>query len=339
MSVPTSEATTGGDYFVEDVMSSYVLPLRDELAREIEGYEDMDYQTRFAHVIALNAPHYGIGDCLPFGKALVFAGVKLGHEVIVGTIMNGEVPVPVKQYQPRFSDRQQLSRSYALAPDSILPPYWKAADGSMVPRPGAATSRLHEFLTGERDAYEALPAAYRAALLALYLGARVMAPVEQIVAYILGGDYRALNAVQVEAALGAADYLITPAYNPFGRAEGWHVRLRDSKPGNKTVRDKLFTELRSLRALPLGWGDDEQVEREIEKRRKPHKGPERACEWLYEYEQVLKQEGKHLGRGGVSYRDALAKMQTEAWEIGKQYEDPASLGRQYRRFKARKGYE
>ena len=347
MSVSASSKDPAGDYFVESVLSSYVLPLREELAREVEGYERMDYDARFAHVIALNAPHYGVGDCLPLGRALVFAGVQLGKEVIVATMMEGEfpgaVPVLVKQYQPRFSDRQQLRRSYALAPDdSILPPYWVAPDGSAVPRPGAS-SRLHEFLTRERETYEALPAAYRAALLALYLGARIMAPPEQIVEFILGGGTR-LDAVQIQAVLGVAAYSYTPAYNAFGRAEGWHIRLRDSKPSNE-IRDALFTELRSLRAAPLDWGDDEQIEREREKRRAPHKGPEAACEWLYEYEQqVLIPRGEHLGNKGpgkrVPYGDAFAKM---PWELRKHYEDddkdPESLYRQYRRFKARKGYE
>ena len=334
-----SEFRIEADPVVEVVRSRYVLPLREELAREVEGYEGLDWRSRFARVIALNAPMYGVGDCLPLGQALVFAGVKLGEDVIVGTAYDGPVPVEVRQYQPRFSDRWQFGQSYALLPEK-----------SVIPRPDAV-SRLHEFLTGTSEvreyetgkiiAYGDLPPAYRAALLALYLDARVVAPVEAILAFILG------DRDGHGETLLSGEYMPTPCMNIYGRAEGWLVRIRATHLRNKDGED-LARYLRWCREAIINdegatlkfWGDDEEAEQRLAKLRAPHDGPEEACLWVRKYELWLTSQGKCIGgtkRNGVRWEDVLAKLIQEEPQIGCRYEDAQHLRRQYHRWQKRHG--
>lgn len=319
------------DPFIEEVRSRYVLPLRDELAGAIDGYAGMDWRSRFARVIELNAPQYGTGDCLPLGEALVFAGVRLGSEVIVGADSSGcgpaQPPVLVRQYQPRFSDRRQLARSYALS-----------AEESIIPRPGAA-SRLHEFLrgelivheyqTGDRVAYEDLPAAYRAALLALYLSARVFVPAEQIVAFILGDTGG--------EELHGSTVMAFANKNELGARDGWHVWIRGTRPGDTFMRT-LGRVLRNIREDYTGesigldfWAADKP------RRRKPDRMTERACEYAFEFEQKLLAEGKCLHgkrKNGVSIDHMLGQMQLELGDAVRHY-DAKTFSKIYGDYKKR----
>ena len=309
------------DLFVERFVERFVLPLREELACEVEGFRDMDGQERFVHVLALNAPVHGIGDCLPFGGALVYAGVRLGRDVSFK-----RSDVEVSQYQPRFSDRRQLD-SYALFPEPshYFQTFSKSSCWSAPKRP----SRLHEFLvgelevheydTGERITYGDLPAPYRAALLALYLGSRIVEHPDTIARFILGdaGDRRfAQRLAQLGFEAGtihSRDYLAVPSVGADGMADGWLVRIPCTRPG-RDYGIALAARLRKSSEVfgPDGVEGDHDDGGAQAKCRQPDPRVEDACRWMHDYILGLRQQGVPLdGRraDGVGFDSVVRDMQ------------------------------
>ena len=302
------------DLFIESVARDYLRPLQDELAREIAGYQGMDARARFVHVVKLDERQHGQGDSLPLGEALVHAGASLGQEVAFRCLV-GDAPsmelVEVKQYQPRFSDRRQLKQSFAL----------NSAPELFPDRAGA--SRLHEFLVDEREAYDALPAPYKAALLCLYIEGRVVARSEDVLAFVLG-------AAELHGQLSTA----TPAVNVNGKPDGWLVRIRDSKPSVEFGKN-LARALRDYRP-----GDAEAYPEKVKHRAGDPK-TETACRYVYRFEQELKRQGKCLDarkKNGVGFEVVIAKMEVDLGDAVRHY-DAKTLSDVYRKWKKRNGLD
>ena len=190
--------------FLNSIKDEFINPLVEELEEQIEGYSDMNAVHRRAYAIKRNEPLQGVGDFLPLGDSLVYAGIQLGKKAEY--MSDG---ITFMQYLPRF---------------------WGEADGFH----SFVDDRLfmgdsEYFLTKERERYDSLPPEFKAAFLCRFIKTQV----------IVKDDWSVISFV-----LGASDELETSRYSiapikDAGHIAGWNIRIADVKP-DKGFWNKLF---------------------------------------------------------------------------------------------------
>ena len=321
--------------FLARVQDRCVVPLVEEAAREIEGFRDMDATSRLYEIVKLDEPKFGRGDWLPLGSAIVYAGRKLGREVELRFGDN-----VIAQYQPRFfADGPRAYRGIDLStgsPSANGQPEGQeidvdaAEDAKAVP---VFFSDLGQFLIRERKTYDSLPLAYRAALLVLLVSMSVIAPMDEVIAFVLGYH------LDSDTALETFRFSVDPARGNVGLYRGWNIRIRDTKPsrafGVDLIRYAQDLEFYMSDLYGLVNFEDRLDAKRPRKARSCNPKTQLACLYVYELEQsgVVIDARK---KGGTSWTKVLMDMLDKYGDKVPDY-TPEDLSRVYRDWKKRNG--